>query len=167
MFGAYNLVRIAPGEEWKNAFRTRYGHFQYTIMPFGLCNAPGTFQAFVNDVMRDYLDSFLVPYLDDLLIFSNTPEEHTQHVKLVLQKLKDAKLSLKLSKCEFDVTTVQFLGYVISASRIAMDSEKVAAIRDWKPLTSVHDVFKFSLVLPTFTGVSSLTTPKNVPSLLS
>jgi hypothetical protein len=88
MRGAYNLIRIAPGEEWKTAFRTRYGHFQYRVMPFGLTSAPATFQAFVNDVMRDYLDSFLVVYLDDLLTFSSNQEQHTKHVHLVLQKLK-------------------------------------------------------------------------------
>lgn len=143
MRGAYNLIRIAPGEEWKTAFRTRYGHFQYKVMPFGLRNAPATFQAFVNDVLREYLDSFVVVYLDDILIYSSSESEHTHHVRLVLQKLQDHQLSLKLEKCEFDVKTVQFLGFVISPSSISMDPEKVTAIQNWKAPTSVHDVQVF------------------------
>ena len=112
-------------------------------MPFGLCNAPASFQAFINDTLREYLDSFVVVYLDDILIYSPSPEEHTHHVRLVLQKLKDAKLSLKLEKCEFDVLRVQFLGFVITPNNISMDPEKVNAIKNWKDLTSVHDIQVF------------------------
>ncbi|XP_018429431.1 PREDICTED: uncharacterized protein LOC108802038 [Nanorana parkeri] len=79
--GAYNLVRIRPGDEWKMAFRTRYGLFEYNVMPFGLCNAPATFQAFINDVFRDLLDVYVVIYLDDILIFSDTLENHRKHVR--------------------------------------------------------------------------------------
>lgn len=143
MRGAYNLLRIAKGHEWKTAFRTRYGHFQYRVMPFGLCNAPASFQTLVNDTLREYLDSFVVVYLDDILIFSTTPEEHTQHVRLVLQKLKDARLSLKLSKCEFNSLSISFLGFVISPNHISMDPEKVEAIKNWKDLSSVHDIQVF------------------------
>ena len=88
--GAYNLVRIAEGDEWKTAFRTRYGHFEYLVMPFGLTNAPATFQAFLNDVLRESLDTFVVIYLDDILIYSDTLEEHYEHVRSVLQRLKNA-----------------------------------------------------------------------------
>lgn len=90
MIGAYNLIRISPDDEWKTAFICRYGHFEYTVMSFGLCSAPATFQAFVNDVLRDYLDQFIVVYLDDILIYSNSQEEHNHHVRLVLKKLRDA-----------------------------------------------------------------------------
>ena len=143
MRGAYNLLRIAKGDEWKTAFRTRYGHFQYNVMPFGLCNAPASFQAFVNDTLREYLDSFLVVYLDDLLIFSKNEEEHTQHVKLVLKKILDANLSLKLKKCEFDVTSVQFLGFTIGKSTLTMDTDKIEAIKNWTTPKSVHDIQVF------------------------
>jgi len=101
--GAYNLLRIAKGDEWKTAFRCRYGHFEYQVMPFGLMNAPGTFQAFVNDVLRDYLDDFVVVYLDDILIYSDTLEEHTEHVRRVLKKLEAVGIGLKLEKCTFDM----------------------------------------------------------------
>jgi hypothetical protein len=144
MRGAYNLIRIEKGDEWKTAFRTRYGHFQFRVMPFGLCNAPATFQAFVNDTLREYLDSFLVVYLDDILIYSSSPEEHTKHVTLVLEKLKKARLSLKLEKCEFDVTRVEFLGFIITPNGISMDPSKVEAIKNWPTPKSVHDIQVFT-----------------------
>jgi hypothetical protein len=140
MRGAYNLLRIAKGDEWKTAFRCRYGHFEYQVMPFGLMNAPGTFQAFVNDTLRDYLDDFVVVYLDDILIYSDTAEEHTAHVKKVLQKLEAAGICLKLEKCEFDKQRVIFLGFVISTEGISMDPAKVAAIQDWATPKSVFDI---------------------------
>ena len=83
----YNLLRIAPGEEWKTAFRCRYGLFEYKVMPFGLCNAPAAFQHLTNDVFREYLDQFVVVYLDDILIYSNTLKEHKRHVRMVLERL--------------------------------------------------------------------------------
>ena len=137
--GAYNLVRIADGDEWKTAFRTRYGHFEYMVMPFGLTNAPATFQAFLNDVLREYLDLFVVIYLDDILIFSDNDDEHENHVRLVLQRLMDAQLQVNLEKCAFSITEVEFLGYVISPNGIAMDPAKVQAIVSWPVPTSVRD----------------------------
>src|SRR5690606_6759717 len=141
--GAYNLIRIAPGDEWKTAFRTRYGHFEYLIMPFGLTNAPATFQAFINDVLREYLDQFVVVYLDDILIYSRNKEEHIDHVKKVMKKLMDAQLQAKLSKCEFFKDEVEFLGFVISSKGIAMDPKKVKVIQEWKTPASVHDIQVF------------------------
>lgn len=115
-------------------------------MRFGLCSAPpATFQAFVvNDVLRDYLDQFLVVYLDDVLILSQSRSQHEEHVRLVLQKLQDARLSLKLEKCEFSsVFTVSFLGFIIGTNGISMDPEKIKAIQEWKPCRSVHDIQVF------------------------
>lgn len=143
MRGAYNLLRIAKGDEWKTAFRCRYGHFEYQVMPFGLMNAPGTFQAFVNDVLRDYLDDFVVVYLDDILIYSDTLEEHTEHVRRVLKKLEAAGIGLKLEKCAFDKQEVNFLGFVIGVNGISMDPAKVAAIQDWATPKSVFDIQVF------------------------
>jgi hypothetical protein len=143
MRGAYNLLRIAKGDEWKTAFRCRYGHFEYQVMPFGLMNAPGSFQAFVNDTLRDYLDDFVVVYLDDILIYSDTLEEHTEHVKKVLQKLEAAGISLKLEKCAFDKQKIDFLGFVISTDGISMDPAKVAAIQEWATPKSAFDIQVF------------------------
>lgn len=129
--GAYNLIRIAEGDEWKTAFRTRYGLFEYLVMPFGLTNAPATFQTYMNDTLREYLDRFCVVYLDDILIYSETLEEHHKHVRLVLQKLREAKLYLKTKKCEFNTQRTEFLGYVITPEGTDMDKSKVMAILDW------------------------------------
>jgi hypothetical protein len=143
MRGAYNLLRVAEGDEWKTAFRCRYGHFEYQVMPFGLMNAPGTFQAFVNDVLRDYLDDFVVVYLDDILIYSESLDEHTEQVKKVLTKLEAAGICLKLEKCAFDQQEVAFLGFVIGVNGISMDPTKVAAIQDWATPKSAFDIQVF------------------------
>ena len=140
---AYNLVRIKEGDEYKTAFRTRYGHFEFLVMPFGLKNAPATFQHFINDVLSDYLDDFVISYIDDILIFSNTIEEHHEHVKKVLKKLLENNLYVKLEKCEFDKSETTFLGYVLSKDGLKMDKEKVKAILDWPVPTNVKEVQSF------------------------
>jgi hypothetical protein len=99
--GAYNLVCIKEGDEWKTAFRTRYEHFEYNVMPFGLTNAPTVFQHLMNDVFQEFLDDFVVCYLDDILVFSKNEEKHINHVRLVLGKLRTAGLYAKLEKCIF------------------------------------------------------------------
>jgi Reverse transcriptase (RNA-dependent DNA polymerase)/RNase H-like domain found in reverse transcriptase len=143
MRDGYNRLRMAKGEEWKTAFRTRYGLFEYCVMPFGLCNAPGTFQHYMNDTFRDYLDDFLAIFLDDLLIYSKTLKEHKEHVRKILQRLQDAGLSLKLSKCGFHVTETKFLGYVISEEGISMDPAKVDSVLSWPVPQSTLDVQMF------------------------
>ena len=100
----YNLVRIKKGDEYKTAFRTRYGYFEYLVMSFGLKNSPATFQHFINDILSDYIDDFVISYIDNILIYSNSLEEHHEHVKKVLKKLLENNLYIKLEKCEFDVT---------------------------------------------------------------
>jgi hypothetical protein len=140
MRDGYYRLRMAEGEEWKTAFRTRYGLYEYTVMPFGLCNAPGTFQYYVNDVFRDYLDDFMSAYLDDLLIYSKDLKEHKKHVRQVLQRLEENQLYLKGSKCQFHQTEISFLGYIISEAGISMDSAKVEAVTSWPIPASVLDV---------------------------
>ena len=140
---AYNLVRIKEGDEYKTAFRTRYGHFEYLVMPFGLKNAPATFQHFINDVLSDYLDDFVISYIDDILIYSNSLEEHHDHVEKVLRKLLENGLFVKLEKCEFDVTETAFLGYVISKDGLKMDNEKINAILSWPVPTNVKEIQSF------------------------
>ena len=140
---AYNLIRIKEGQEWLTAFRTRYGHFEYRVMPFGLANAPATFQSYINWVLRDYLDVFCLAYLDDILVYSEDPVAHTDHVRAVLQRLQTHKLYAKLEKCEFGVTTVGFLGFVISPSGVSMEEARVASVRDWPVPASHRDVQVF------------------------
>ena len=141
--GAYNLIRIAEGDEWKTAFRTRYGHFEFLVMPFGLCNAPATFQAFLNDVLRECLDTVVVIYLDDILIYSQDKETHTADVRRVLKLLSDAQLQVNLEKCEFGVDKVEFLGYIISPEGISIDPAKVAVITSWAAPTCVREIQVF------------------------
>ncbi|CAO3619736.1 unnamed protein product [Cunninghamella blakesleeana] len=141
--GAYNLVRIKPGDEWKTAFRTRYGHFEYNVMPFGLSNAPAVFQHMINDIFKDMLDRFVIAYLDDILVYSPNQETHDQHVYQVLERLKEYKLYAKLEKCSFDQQEVEFLGHVISPTGIGMDYNKIKSIQEWKPPTSVKELQVF------------------------
>jgi hypothetical protein len=141
--GAYNLIRIKEGEEWKTAFRTRYGHFEYTVMPFGLTNAPATCMRLMNETLYAYLDVFVVCYLDDILVYSNEEEQHEGHVKLVLDALRKHRLALKPEKCEFHVKKVEFLGYIVSTEGISMNPEKVRAVLEWPTPESVKDVQSF------------------------
>jgi len=99
--GGYNLVRIAEGDGWKTAFKTRYGFYESLVMPFGLRNAPADFQAFINNVLRTYLDDFCTAYIDDIMIYSNTLKKHKEKVYKVLKALSDAGLHLKPEKCQF------------------------------------------------------------------
>ena len=133
----FHRMRVAEGDEYKTAFRTRYGHFEYLVMPFGLCNVPAIFQFYINDVLRDFLDDFCVVYLDDVFIYiDGTHEEHVQYVCQVLQCLLDHGLYVKLEKCEFHVREIKFLGFIISPDGIAMDSERIVIIIDWSVLNS-------------------------------
>lgn len=141
--GAYNLLRIAEGEEWKTAFRTRYGLFEYKVMPFGLTNAPASFQHLMNYNFRDMLDKYVICYLDDILIYSDNLEEHQNHVTQVLQRLRDTGLYAKAEKCEFHTSSVEFLGFVISNNGIAMDIKKVQAVLDWPPPTNLSELRSF------------------------
>jgi hypothetical protein len=126
--GVYNLVRIAEGEEWKTAFRTRYGLFESLVMPFGLTNAPASLQHFINDVLWPYLDVFVTAYLDDILIYSNNLNDYRNHVLKVLEALSKAGLHLKPEKYEFHQQEVRYLGFIISTSRTKMDPAKVTTI---------------------------------------
>lgn len=128
---AYHLIRIRQGDEWKTAFNTPLGHFEYLVMPFGLTNAPTVFQNLINDVLRDMINRFVFVYLDDILIYSRNAQEHTRHVRQVLERLLKNRLFVKAEKCEFHTTTISFLGYIISAGEIKMAPEKLTAVRDW------------------------------------
>lgn len=128
---AYHLVRIREGDEWKTAFNTANGHYEYLVMPFGLTNAPAVFQALVNDVFRDMLNRCVFVYLDDILVFSRSAQEHVAHVRQVLQRLLENQLFVKAEKCEFHRSTISFLGYIIAAGSIRMDPCKVKAVEEW------------------------------------
>ncbi|RFU73004.1 hypothetical protein TARUN_9252, partial [Trichoderma arundinaceum] len=141
--GAYELTRMKKGHEWMTAFRTRYGLYEYLVMPQGLTNAPASFQKRINHVLKEYLDEFVIAYIDDILIFSKTLEEHEEHVHKVLQKLQDAKLLVNPEKCAFHTQRVEFLGHIISPGEIQMDPKKLEAVKTWEPPKNVKDVQSF------------------------
>uniref|UniRef100_A0A8C5M117 Gypsy retrotransposon integrase-like protein 1 n=1 Tax=Leptobrachium leishanense TaxID=445787 RepID=A0A8C5M117_9ANUR len=141
--GAYNLVRIQSGHEWKTAFRSRYGHYEYLVMPYGLCNAPATFQHFINDVFKDLLDQYVVVYLDDILVYSKSTADHRVHMKEVLSRLRKHLLYVKTEKCIFDAQTISFLGFILSPGHVTMDPEKVTAITTWPIPTSKKEIQRF------------------------
>lgn len=143
IIAAFNEIRVKRGDEHKTAFLTRYGLFEYNVMPFGLCNAPATFQAFINEVLREYLDVFCTAYLDDILIYSNTMHEHISHVGKVLSKLQEAGLYLDIDKCDFHVTRVKYLGLIITTDGVEMDQKKIDAIIQWKEPRCTRDVQAF------------------------
>ena len=143
LYRAYNLLRMRRGDEWKTAFRTWYGHFEWLVMPFGLANAPAAFQAFISEILADLLDQGVLVYLDDILIYAESDEEHDRLVHEVLCWLKENKLFCKISKCVFGAEWVHWLGHRISADGIKMDPGKVKSIESWPVPTSVKELQKF------------------------
>ncbi|KAL0162424.1 hypothetical protein M9458_041820 [Cirrhinus mrigala] len=140
---AYNLIRIKAGDEWKTAFSTTNGHYEYLVMPFGLSNSPSVFQAFVNEIFRDMLHRHLIVYIDDILIYSENLETHIQQVRAVLQRLIKHQLYAKLPKCEFHQTKIAFLGYIISQDGVAMDEKKVSSVVSWPRPRTVKELQRF------------------------
>ncbi|MBW0471143.1 hypothetical protein O181_010858 [Austropuccinia psidii MF-1] len=131
LHGAYNLLRIKEGDEHLTAFRTKYGSYEYLVMPFGLTNDPASIQNLVNDIFADFLDIFVVVYLDDIMVFSSSEEEHVRHMVSVLQRLRDNIFFAKASKCVFQASGVEYLGYYVSSDGLKMDSSKVQQILNW------------------------------------
>lgn len=140
----FHQIKIRPEDTYKTAFRTRFGSFEYRVLPMGLCNAPGTFMELMNKTFEDMLDKSVLAFLDDILVFSKTEEEHAIHVEQVLQRLRAQKLYAKLSKCELFRHRVEFLGHHIGADGLAVSPDKVAAVKDWPRPTNVQEVRSFN-----------------------
>jgi hypothetical protein len=143
IIAAFNRIRIAKGHEWLTAFNTRYGQFECLVMPFGLCNAPATFQSYINDTLREFLDDFVSAYIDDALVFSDTDEEHPTHVRAVITKLRDAGLQIDIDKSEFHVRETKYLGLIVGTEGLKMDPAKVEAIEKWERPQTIKDVQSF------------------------
>jgi len=158
----YYLIRMAE-EEWKTAFKSRHGLYEYTVMPFGLCNALSTFQGMINDVFCDMLDVGVIAYMDDMLIYSETIEEHVAMVRKVMDRLRKAGLCVSITKSTFNAREVEFLGYKISNHGISITTKQVEEITTWLPPQKVVDVqsFKgFANIYPRFIkGFSKIAKP--------
>ena len=139
----YHQLRVRETDIPKTAFRTRYGHFEFTVMPFGLTNVPTAFTDLMHRVFQPYLDQFVVVFVDDILIYSQSEREHEDHLRIILQLLRDHQLYAKFSKCEFWLTKVRFLGHVVSASDVSVDPEKVKAVMSWERPKSVFEIRSF------------------------
>jgi len=139
----YNNIRIKEGDEWKTAFKTKNRLYEYVVMPFGLKIAPAVFQRFMNKIFEDLIDVYVIVYLDDILIYSKNREEHTNHVLEVLRRLKENNLFLKLSKCFFYVTTVTYIGIIITPEGVSMEKEKIKAIQEWPVPRTVKQIQSF------------------------
>ena len=139
----YHQLRVRETDIPKTTFRTRYGHFEFTVMPFGLTNVLATFMDLMHRVFQPYLNRFVVVFVDDILIYSQSDREHEYHLRIVLQLLREQQLYAKFSKCEFWLTEVRFLGHVVSASGVSVDPEKVEAVMSWERLKSVFEIRSF------------------------
>jgi hypothetical protein len=140
---AFNLLRVAPGHKWKTAFRTPEGLYEYKVMPFGLANAPATFQRFIQHVLREYLDVFCFVYIDDILIFSKNREDHLFHLQKILKKLQEFSLKASLNKWQFFQTDVTFLGFDISTTGIKMNDKKLKTILNWLFPSNLKEIQRF------------------------
>ena len=136
----YHQLKIRSEDVPKTAFRTRYGHFEFLVMPFGLTNAPAVFMDLMNRIFQPYLDQFVIVFIDDILIYSGNKEDHEEHLRVVLQILRENWLYAKFSKCQFWLDNVAFLGHVISAKGVSVDPQKIEAIVNWKPPTNVTEI---------------------------
>ncbi|THC88329.1 hypothetical protein EYZ11_012227 [Aspergillus tanneri] len=145
IIAAFHKIRMSPGEEWKTAFRTRYGLFEWNVTPFGLTGAPATFQRYINQVLQEYLDDFVSAYIDDIIIYSSgSIRDHRKKVTEVLSRLKDAGLQCDINKSEFEQHTVKYLGFIIRAGEgVCVDPKKVEAIQSWDKPKSPKDVRSF------------------------
>jgi hypothetical protein len=139
----YHQLKIRETDIPKTAFHTRYGLYEYTMMSFGLINAPAYFMYLMNKVFMEYLDKFIIVFLDDILIFSKTVEEHAEHLRLVLEKLRSNQLYAKFSKCEFWLIEATFLGHVISAGGVSVDLGTVKDVLNWIPPTTALEIQSF------------------------
>nr|GEZ52449.1 putative reverse transcriptase domain-containing protein [Tanacetum cinerariifolium] len=139
----YHQLRVREEDILKTAFRTRYGHYEFQVIPFGLTNAPAVFMDLMNRVCKPYLDKFVIVFIDDILIYSKSKQEHEEHLKLILELLKKEQLYDKFSKCEFWVPKVQILGHVIDSQGIHVDPTKIESIKDWASPKTATEIRQF------------------------
>lgn len=143
MYKGYHQCRVVEEDVQQTAFKTHFGSFEFTVLPFGLTNAPATFQRMMNAVLAPWLHNCCVVYLDDVLIFSTTFEEHLQHLQKILEAFRSNSLHVNLSKCHFGQREVEYLGHIVCPGGVAVDPKKVEAVNNWPTPTSIKDVRGF------------------------
>lgn len=136
----YHQIRVKDVDTSKISFRTRYGHYEYSVISFQVSNAPGVFMQYMNTTLYSYLDTFVLVFIDNILIYSKSEEDHAEHLRIVLQVLKEKQLFSKLSKCEFWSHEVNFLGHVISSGGIAVDPSKVDVVLPWEASKTITEI---------------------------
>ena len=139
----YHQLKIRSEDVPKTAFRTRYGHYEFLVMPFGLTNAPVVFMDLMNRIFQPYLDQFVIVFIDDILIYSGSKDDHEEHLRVVLHIPRENQLYAKFSKCQFLLDSVTFLRHVISTEGVSVDPQKIEAIVNWKPPTNVTEIRSF------------------------
>ncbi|KAI0496743.1 hypothetical protein KFK09_023067 [Dendrobium nobile] len=139
----YYQVKVKESDVMKTAFSIRYGHYEFLVMPFGVTNAPAIFMDLMNRVFREYLDQFVIVFIDDILVYSISEDDHARHLRIVLETLRRHQLYAKFSKCEFWLRSISFLGHVISGEGIFVDPQKIQAVADWPRPTTVFEVRSF------------------------
>nr|CAD1829814.1 unnamed protein product [Ananas comosus var. bracteatus] len=139
----YHQVRIREDDTWKTAFKTRQGLFEWLVMPFGLCNALAIFMRLMNDVLRPFLDDFVIVYLDNILIYNRSWEEHLAHVKKVFMLLEEHQLRLNPKKCEYGKQSLVYLGFVVGGGELQINLDKVRAFKEWPRPKNVTEVQSF------------------------
>ncbi|GJY19228.1 putative reverse transcriptase domain-containing protein [Tanacetum coccineum] len=139
----YHQLRLRDEDIPKTAFRTRYGHYEFQVIPFGLTNAPVVFMDLMNRVCKPYLDKFLIVFIDDILIYSRNKEEHADHLRIILELLRNGKLYAKFSKCDFWISIMQFLGHLIDSQGIHVDPAKIKAVKNWASPTTPTEIHQF------------------------
>ncbi|KAK8600731.1 hypothetical protein V6N12_050582 [Hibiscus sabdariffa] len=155
----YHQIRMREGDEWKTAFKTKLGLYEWLIMPFGLTNAPSTFMRLMNHVLRSFIGKFCVVYFDDILIYSKTLQDHAEHLRAVLQTLREEKLFGNMAKCVFCTDKLTFLGYIFSSQGVEVDPEKIKAIQEWPRPTTISQEEAFMKIKDCLTHAPVLALP--------